>query len=73
MGTTAVIVGNATPVYRTVVTGVGQILKLAGPDTVKLLMDFKDSRSTRFERRPSTNFAGAFIKAYEQANGVKKN
>src|SRR6266567_1661813 len=56
---------SSTPIYRTVVTGVGFVGKLVGKDTVRLLLDFKDSRSTIWERRPSTNFAKAFIKAYE--------
>jgi hypothetical protein len=64
--------GSSTPIYRTVVTGMGLVARLTDNDTIRLLMDFKDSRSTIFERRPSTNFARAFVKAHQEANGMKK-
>jgi mannose-6-phosphate isomerase-like protein (cupin superfamily) len=35
-------------------------------------MSFGDAKSKIWERRPSTNFARAFIKAYKLANGMTK-
>lgn len=62
-----------TAIYRKVVTGTGVVGRLKDRDTIRLLLDFEDSRSYLLERRPSTNFARAFIKAYEKANkDVKK-
>jgi hypothetical protein len=60
------------PVYRQVVHGDGVVLKPLGENRVRLLMSFKDSRSSRFERRPSTNFAREFIHKYMDANGIKR-
>lgn len=62
------IQGNSTARYRSVVYGSGMVMKIKEDGTPRLLLDFKDSRATRFERRPSTNFARAFVKAYEKAN-----
>jgi len=55
------------PRYRTVVTGSGIVAKIDG-SKVRLLLDFHDDRSSVLERRPSTNFARAFVRAYEKAN-----
>lgn len=59
---------TSTPIYRIAIDGYGFVGKRIGSDTVRLLMDFQDTKSTRWERRPSTNFARAFCKAYEKAN-----
>jgi hypothetical protein len=54
--------------YRSVINATGQVGKWVGKNRIRLLMDFSDSRSTILEKRPSTNFARAFVKAYEMAN-----
>lgn len=57
--------------YGRVVDGRGLVLKVEAGKQPILLFDFKDSRSTIFARRPSTNFAKAFVKAYKKANGLE--
>ena len=48
--------------------GVGTVVRILGPDRVRVLMSFRDARGTVFEREPSVNFAREFIKAYDKAN-----
>ncbi|MDY6959024.1 MAG: hypothetical protein SVK08_07675, partial [Halobacteriota archaeon] len=62
---------TATANYSTVVVGDGIVVKPIDSDRVRLLMKFTDKRTYIFERKPSTNFARAFIKAYEKANEDK--
>jgi hypothetical protein len=61
------VTATSKPTYKTVTTGEGMVLKL-GKEKVRLIMQFGDSRGYIFERRPSTNFARAFVKAYKEAN-----
>ncbi|KAF0205751.1 MAG: hypothetical protein FD167_5572 [bacterium] len=64
---------TSTPNYRTVVNGSGLVFKSGSKNgRLRLIMQYGDSRSTIFERRPSTNFAKAFVKAYENANKEQK-
>ena len=63
---------SSTPTYRRVVVGDGLVVKPIGPNRARLLMKFGDARKTVFERRPSTNFARAFVKAYREANKEEK-
>lgn len=48
--------------------GVGSVVRVLGENRVRVLLSFKDSRTRFGERRPSTNFARAFVEAYRQAN-----
>jgi hypothetical protein len=48
--------------------GVGTVVRLLSADRVRVLMSFRDAKSTVFEREPSVNFAREFIKVYEKAN-----
>jgi hypothetical protein len=57
--------------YRSATSGGGVVAKLTD-GKVRLLMSFKDTKSTRWERKPSTNFAREFMHAYLDANGVKR-
>jgi hypothetical protein len=66
--TNSTIQANSTPRYQSIVYGTGMVVKVKPDGTARLLLDFKDSQSTRLERRPTTNFARAFAKAYEKAN-----
>ena len=72
-GVQAVPVGNSTlstPQYRSVIYGSGiLIMKGSGPDRIRILAEFKESRGTIFERRVSTNIARDFVKAYRKVNG----
>ncbi len=63
---------TSTPIYRSVINAAGIVFKVTPENRTRIIMDFQDSKKTIFERRPSTNFAKAFVKAYEQANGLKK-
>ena len=69
-------VGNSTlstPQYRSVIYGSGiLIMKGSGPDRIRILAEFKESRGTIFERRVSTNIARDFVKAYQKVNGTRK-
>jgi hypothetical protein len=48
--------------------GVGTVLRRVGAGRVRVLLSFRDARGNRFERKPSTNFAREFVKAYKKAN-----
>ena len=63
---------NSTPQYHTVQIGTGTVVKLLGPNRIRLLAQFQDSRKTVFEHRTSTNVANDFVEAYLKANGKKK-
>ena len=75
-GVQTVPVGNSTlstPQYRSVIYGSGiLIMKGSGPDRIRILAEFKESRGTIFERRVSTNIARDFVKAYQKVNGTRK-
>jgi TonB family protein len=51
--------------------GHGQVLRQVTPTHLRSLMKFEDPHANKFERKPSTNFARAFVKAYKQANGLE--
>lgn len=66
---------TSTPIYRSIKTGTGLVIRLKpvsepnAQPAIRLQMDFHDSKKSRiFEREPYTNFAKAFVKAYEKAN-----
>ena len=63
---------TSSAVYRTVTRGEGLVFKPLEGGRIRLLMSFKDSRSSRFERRPSTNFAREFVRAYAKANDPRR-
>jgi TonB family protein len=50
--------------------GEGTVIKRLSSTKQKLLMSFEDIRNNPLQRRPSTNFARAFVKAYKMANGL---
>jgi hypothetical protein len=56
------------PGSRRLREGVGTVVRVVGPDRLRVLMSFRDTRSTPFEREPSVNFAREFVKVYEKAN-----
>jgi TonB family protein len=51
--------------------GHGQVLRRVTSTHLRTLMKFDDPQWNRFERKPSINFARAFVKAYKQANGLE--
>jgi hypothetical protein len=58
-----------TPTYKKITDGAGLVLKLTEDGRSRLLMNFKDTKSSILERRPSTNFARKFVKVYKDVNG----
>jgi hypothetical protein len=54
-----------------ILTGAGFVLVPQKSGKPKLVMSFEDEQGTAFEKKPVTNFANNFIKAYKKANGVK--
>lgn len=63
---------TTTPNYEKVKAGSGMVSRQVGPNKVRLLMDFNDSKSTLLEKDPATNFAKAFIREYQKANKEEK-
>jgi hypothetical protein len=60
---------TSTSAYNTkVINSNGEVLKSVGENKFRLIMKFKDKTTAGIGRDPSTNFAKAFIKAYESAN-----
>jgi hypothetical protein len=64
---------DSTADYRTITQGWGQVIRIVGKDPIRfrILMQFTDSSRFIWERRTSTNFARAFVKACEAANAAK--
>lgn len=68
---------QSTPQYRKATYGEGSVVIMKPNNVVRVIMNFKDSKgdgpplATLFERNPSTNFARAFVKAYQEANKKK--
>jgi hypothetical protein len=48
--------------------GVGVVLRQVGPNRARVLMSFRDAKGNPFERKPTTNFARNFVRAYKKAN-----
>jgi uncharacterized protein (DUF2147 family) len=59
---------TSTPSYRKVTDGEGLVVKFTSSGRPRLLMNFKDTQKSVLERRPSTNFARKFVKAYKEVN-----
>jgi TonB family protein len=51
--------------------GHGQVLRRVTPTHLRSLLKFEDPHANKLERKPSINFARAFVKAYKQANGLE--
>jgi len=49
--------------------GIGIVLVILSPERVRVLLSAKDVQVSFLEREPSVNFARAFVRAYERANG----
>lgn len=49
--------------------GIGVVLVILSPERVRVLLSAKDVQLSFLEREPSVNFARAFVRAYERANG----
>jgi hypothetical protein len=51
--------------------GHGQVFRQVTTSHLRSLLKFEDPHTNKFERKPSTNFARAFVKAYKLANGIE--
>ncbi|GEM_PF-2141418 len=75
---TARVQTRSTPKYRKVTYGSGAVVIIKPNNVVRVIMNFEDAKGegppavTLFERKPSTNFARAFVKAYKEANPEEK-
>ena len=63
------VYGTTRP--RTGVAGEGFAAKFKLPNTMRIVWQFSDTRTTLYERRPSTNFARNFIKILKEVRGEK--
>jgi hypothetical protein len=63
---------NTTIVKVPLIAGEGRVFVKGSSGKARLVLSVKNSQQSRLEKRPSTKFANAFIKAYQEANGVKK-
>lgn len=59
---------TSTPIYQKVTDGEGLVVRFTSNGRPRLLMNFKDTQKSVLERRPSTNFARKFVKAYKEVN-----
>ena len=50
--------------------GQGMVLRRVSTSRFRALMEFADQHRNKLERKPSTNFARAFVKVYKQENGI---
>ena len=48
--------------------GRGQVVRRVSETVMRVLLKFQDPQFNSLERKPSTNFARAFLRAYERAN-----
>jgi hypothetical protein len=58
---------------RDLLIGKGQVVKKVSDTVLHVLLKFHDPQFNALQRKPSTNFARAFVRAYEQANGLGDN
>ena len=61
--------GNSRPTYESINTGAGTVF-IAKGEKLRAVMSFEDEEMA-FERKPATNFARTFLKAYKKANDLK--
>lgn len=60
---------TATPVYGKTISGVGYVVRpSATGKRDRVLMDFRDEKRSILSSNLTKRFAGAFIKAYKEAN-----
>jgi hypothetical protein len=59
---------TSTPIYRKVTDGEGLVVKFTSSGRPRLLMNFKDTKKSVLERRPSSNFARKFARVYKEVN-----
>jgi hypothetical protein len=60
--------GWATTSPRYGITGQGSAAKFIPPNIIRIVWQFSATRTTAFQRRPSTNFVRDFVNAWEKAN-----
>lgn len=50
---------------RAAIAGQGYVIRLEPPSIIRVLWEFKDTQTTKFERHPAKNFARNFIKTIQ--------
>jgi hypothetical protein len=60
--------GWATTSPRYGINGQGSAVKFVSPNILRIVWQFGATRTTAFQRRPSTNFVRDFMNAWEKAN-----
>jgi serine protease Do len=60
--------GWASTAPRYGVNGQGSAVKFIPPNTMRIVWQFSATRTSAFQRRPSTNFVRDFMSAWEKAN-----
>lgn len=63
---------NSTVIKVPLIAGAGQVFVKGSNNKPRLVLSVQNSQQSRLEKRPSTKFADAFIKAYREANGLTK-
>lgn len=66
LGQTKQALDRATPLN----VGDGRVLRRVSPAAARVALTFHEPHFNALGRRPSTNFARAFVKAFKQANGL---
>jgi hypothetical protein len=59
---------SSTPLYGNVIDGKGWVIIVPDQGKPRLIHEYSDTRTSIFERRPSSNFARDFVKRYRAAN-----
>jgi len=62
---------SSVPIYGSVIDGEGWILTWSEAGRARIVSQYADTKTTIFERRPSTNFARHFVKEYVKANPTR--
>jgi hypothetical protein len=60
----------STPVYRQMNVGQGMVF-VVKDNRLRVVISFEDEERAVFEKKPATNYAKTFIKAYKKANDMK--
>src|ERR1043166_1176127 len=61
---------HATPAYRKITVGAGQVFVLRD-DNLGVLLSSNKEKNPVLKKNPATNFGKTFVKAYKKANDLK--
>lgn len=63
---------TSTIIKVPLIAGEGRVFIQGASGKPRLILSVQNSQQSRLEKRPSTKFTNAFIKAYREANDLKK-